>query len=68
MENKKWICPDCKQETNEYPAISRKDNETEICPNCGVQEAILEFGNWFNGWDIELENGNYKVKEKGGLK
>lgn len=33
-------CPKCKKEFTGYPAISRKDNETEICPECGVREAI----------------------------
>ena len=33
-------CPKCKKEFTEYPALSREDNETEICPECGVREAI----------------------------
>ena len=33
-------CPKCKKEFTEYPAISREDNETEICPECGVREAL----------------------------
>ena len=33
-------CPKCKKEFTEYPALSREDNETEICPGCGVREAI----------------------------
>lgn len=33
-------CPKCKKEFTEYPALSREDNETEICPECGVCEAI----------------------------
>ena len=43
MEDKKIkICPVCKKEYTGYPAISRKDNKTEICPNCGVKEALEE--------------------------
>lgn len=38
-------CPKCKKEFTEYPAISRIDNETEICPECGVREAIEAFNN-----------------------
>ncbi len=34
------ICPKCGQEYTDYPAISRADNKTEICPECGTQEAI----------------------------
>lgn len=33
-------CPKCKKEFTEYPVLSRKDNETEICPECGVREAV----------------------------
>ena len=37
-------CPKCGKEFTEYPALSREDNETEICPECGVAEAIKAFG------------------------
>ena len=33
-------CPKCKKEFTEHPALSRIDNETEICPECGVREAV----------------------------
>ncbi len=33
-------CPKCKKEFTEHPALSREDNETEICPECGVREAV----------------------------
>lgn len=36
-------CPKCKKEFTEYPAISREDNETEICPECGLREAMNAF-------------------------
>lgn len=32
--------PRCKKEFTEHPALSREDNETEICPECGVREAL----------------------------
>lgn len=38
-ENKK-ICPICGSIISFYPAISRMDNKTEICSDCGVREAI----------------------------
>lgn len=31
-----WICPKCGQSTNEYSALSRTDNKTNICSKCGV--------------------------------
>ena len=34
------ICPKCGREYNCPPAISRENNETEICPVCGMLEAI----------------------------
>lgn len=36
-------CPKCGKEFTEYPAISREDNETEICPTCGVREAVQAY-------------------------
>lgn len=36
-------CPICGEHYNGHPAISRKDNKTKICPNCGVGEAFLDF-------------------------
>lgn len=36
-------CPKCHKEFTEYPAISRLDNETEICPECGLREAMAAF-------------------------
>lgn len=34
------ICPKCGKEYTAYPALSRRDNKTLICPDCGVKEAI----------------------------
>ena len=36
-------CPKCHKEFTEYPAISSVDNETEICPECGLREAMEAF-------------------------
>ena len=36
-------CPGCGKEITNYPALSREDNETYICDNCGVEEAMGEF-------------------------
>ena len=37
------ICPICGREYTDYPALSRRDNATEICPDCGVTEALEDF-------------------------
>lgn len=34
------ICANCGKAIIGYPAISRKDNKTEICNNCGTLEAV----------------------------
>lgn len=35
------VCPICGEDYDGHPAISRKDNKTKICPNCGIGEAVL---------------------------
>ena len=38
------VCPSCNKDyDSKYSAISRKDNETKICPECGIKEALCEF-------------------------
>lgn len=59
IENKDWrqkyACPKCnglipsKDNVGAYPgALSRADNLTEICSDCGVAEAIADFKNFVN--------------------
>ena len=38
-------CPRCKKDYPEYPALSRKDNKTNICSSCGTEEALFNFMN-----------------------
>lgn len=41
MEKAKSICPRCGvNEVGPHPALSRRDNKTDICPSCGQDEAI----------------------------
>ncbi len=42
----KRTCPKCGKEYTEHPALSRTDNKTEICPECGVREALEDWKNW----------------------
>lgn len=35
-----WECPRCGKETTDYPALSRTDNKTNICSQCGTDEAM----------------------------
>lgn len=45
MKNK--LCPKCSKYYTGYPAISRRDNKTEICSVCGQLEAIED---WVEHW------------------
>jgi hypothetical protein len=36
-------CPRCGDEFHVYPALSRLDNKTYICSDCGVKEALHNF-------------------------
>ncbi len=38
------ICPKCGRPYTERPALSRLDNETLICPDCGTREALQSIG------------------------
>lgn len=38
------ICPKCGQPYTAHPALSRMDNETLICPDCGTREALESIG------------------------
>ena len=38
------ICPVCGGPLTAHPALSRKDNKTEVCPDCGIRQALSDFG------------------------
>lgn len=42
---KKEVCPKCGKLDNLW-ALSRKDNKTMICDNCGTREALEEFNEY----------------------
>ena len=47
MENKEIrirICPICKHIYSGVPAVSRTDNKTPICPDCGTRQALESLG------------------------
>lgn len=44
----RW-CPKCERPYLLYPALSRDDNATHICPECGKNEALatfFQYGAW----------------------
>ena len=40
------ICPNCGRVYSDYPALSRRDNKTKICPVCGIAEALEDLINF----------------------
>ena len=38
------VCPLCGRTYHGAPAISREDNETLICPDCGTRQALQSIG------------------------
>lgn len=45
---KEKVCPFCKKVYYSPSALSRKDNKTKICPECGTKEALKDFVNFMN--------------------
>ena len=38
------VCPLCGRAFHGVPALSRTDNETLICPDCGTRQALESIG------------------------
>ena len=38
------VCPICGNTYTGHPALSRTDNETPICPDCGTRQALDSIG------------------------
>ena len=38
------VCPRCGKAYHRPPALSREDNETLICPDCGTRQALQSIG------------------------
>ena len=43
-EKRTGICPICGMEYTGHPALSRDDNKTLICPDCGTRQALESIG------------------------
>lgn len=56
METRK--CPICDTNYNEIPAISRKDNSTIICPDCGTKESLEVIGFLIEEQQKAIEKSN----------
>lgn len=44
IERESRICPLCGKAYSDHPALSRTDNETLICPDCGIRQALGSIG------------------------
>ena len=49
------VCPKCGCAYIGHPALSRTDNATPICPDCGVREALESIGVGVLEQDLILE-------------
>ena len=43
-KKKTAVCPRCGKTYTGHPALSRTDNTTLICPDCGIREALESMG------------------------
>lgn len=44
QNNESRTCPICGKTYHEYPSLSRNDDKTEICPDCGNRQALEAVG------------------------
>ena len=44
VSNEEGTCPICGRSYTGHPALSRTDNETLICPDCGTRQALASIG------------------------
>jgi len=56
------LCPRCGGSYSGYPALSRRDNKSKICSDCGNEEAIFDLK--MHLWDDEKEKKELIIKEK----
>ena len=59
------ICPSCGESYTDYPALSRRDNKTNICSACGGLEAMEDYtGNYRKDafyWDFDCLQGRWSL-------
>ncbi|WP_019002544.1 hypothetical protein [Succinimonas amylolytica] len=63
-KNEPKVCPLCGRTYTEVPALSRKDNTTPICPDCGTLEALEAAGIPKEKQEKVLEITREKLAEK----
>ena len=63
-KNEPKVCPLCGRTYTEVPALSRKDNTTPICPDCGTRESLEAIGISPEEQEKVLEIIHEKLAEK----
>ena len=56
-------CPVCGKAYTDHPALSRKDNKTEICPSCGLNEALEAYYDAIGRSRDELDEAKATIRE-----
>ena len=56
-------CQICGKMFSDPPALSRKDNKTQICPDCGTFEALEAYYNATGRSKEDLEKAKETVRE-----
>lgn len=54
-EKKNKPCARCQREIEGFPALSRSDNKSDVCSDCGTWEAMYQYSH--NGELPKLEDG-----------
>ena len=44
IQRQETHCPICGQIYSDTPALSRTDNKTAICPDCGIRQSLDSIG------------------------
>ena len=57
-------CPICKQKYSTIPALSRRDNKTEICTECGIREALYSFIEFKKESEEKMLSNDFKKEMK----
>ena len=63
-KNEPKVCPLCGRTYTEVPALSRKDDNTPICPDCGTRESLEAIGISPEEQEKVLEIIHEKLAEK----
>ena len=62
MSKSEWgDCPICKKEITTFPALSRVDNKTDICSDCGLTESLES---WLGKGHPQIDELSIELKKE----